>query len=165
MKKYLVPAILVYLAVLLQRTVFSLWGFGPWKPQSPQLLVIIVFFLLNRELESESGWFVFLYFFFWEMLNGVRFPGLTSFLAIIFIWGLQKLRRRFLRGSLLSWVLLFVFTGGLVYLTENFSQASRVGFFIQLAVNGLAFFIFYPALFFIFKMIRPESPNQLSLRI
>lgn len=165
MKKYLAPLILIYLAALLQRSVFSLWGFGPWKPQSPQLLVIVVFFLLNREFESESVWFIFFYFFFGEMLAGSPYPGLASLIVIISIWGLQKLRQRLLRGFLFSWVLLFVSLCGLVYLTENLSQATPVGFLVQLVVNGLSFFIFYPVLYLIFWMLAPQTPSQLSLRI
>lgn len=165
MKKVLLLALLVYLLVLAQRSVFSHWSLGLFKPQSLQIMVIAVFYLVAKELEDESWWFLFVYFIFWDLLGFSRFPGLSSTVLIIFIWLFQQLRRRFLMGSITSLVVLFIFISSLDYLLRNFPRLGFGPLLNQILLNGVFYFIFYPVLALARHLVKPDSRAQLKLKI
>lgn len=165
MKKYLISILIIYLAVILDRSVFSLWGFGLGQFRSPQLLPILTFFIFRRNFGPLWIWLVFIYYIFWEMLGGGRFPGFVPFINILLLGGIQNLSRFVSRDTFWSSLLIFVAVSGLFYFSENLSRASFTGFLNQSLVNLIFYFVSYPFLYLIFRWLSPDAHRQLSLKI
>lgn len=165
MKKIIILFSLIFLAVILQLSVFSAWSFSlRGLIASPQLFVIISAFLLFNLKESYLWWFVFLFYLVFDLITGSKLPGLNPLLIMAFLLFTKYLHARLFKKSLFSGILFFVLFSSFHHFL-NYQKLDFFTFTFQSLTNLVFFILFYPILFVISKFIQKDSDTQLSLRL
>lgn len=156
--------LLIFLAALAQISVFSTWV---WWASSPQIWLVVVFFLLNFSL-NKSAAFIFLlfYFLFYDLLVFSRPAFVESLFLIMGLSVFQILLSRILGRKLIFLAVSFLWLNllGLIYwrLGPGLTPAIFAG---QTIVNLLFYFVAWPGLYLVKLWLSRNEGPQLSFKI
>ncbi len=153
--------ILILTLSLLQFAVFSAWTLGG---VAPQIFVVLTFFLFQKRDETYLWWFIWLYFFFYDLLTASRLPTLNGLFFLLLIYLFRLVRARLLKNYFLSSLLFFfLITAAHFFLSGFYYSLTRL--FSQFILNGLFLALLYFPLGAVYRYLQGEKSVQLDLRI
>jgi|GEM_PF-4694036 hypothetical protein len=155
----------VFLIVLFQISAFSGWSLNLFgEKSSPQIFVIIAIFLLFEFKDTYVWYFAFCYFFFYDLIARPSLPGASLFLILLALVAIKLLRGKVFKKSILSDSLFFILFS-VFFRTVVYRELSLSGGINQVITNLLMLTVLYPLLSFTGKLLKSNSPIQMSLRV
>lgn len=152
---------LVLLASALDLAVFSNWSYGGL---SPQVFVVVAFFIFFRLPNNYLWWFIFWFYLFAELVYPPRYPGVLSLVSLTFFLLLSQAFQKFFKRSLLaSWLFFFLINGFYFFVVQGGLPPARL--LVQVFLNLLFYLALYPMLLAVTVLLRDGAEPQLRLRI
>lgn len=165
MKRTIILIFLVFLAVILQISVFSGWVvpfFG--APAVPRIFVVLCVFLLFELPEAYLFWFAFTYYLFYDLITRPAYPGLQLLLVLAVLLGLGLVKSQFLKRSALSGALVFMLFS-VFYFVLIHGPTPILPVLSELLATALLFVLAYPFLFVLAAYLKKNSTAQLDLKL